>query len=123
MAKNRNHPKGDQLKVAPTSAPGTTVASGDPVVIGQIPAVALEAGSDTVGNGGKATCQFDGTFNLSVKGIDGGGNSAVAAGDIIYYVAADTPRLSKKATGVRFGYAIGTVGSGSTATIEVKIGY
>lgn len=123
MAKNRVHADGDQLKLAPTSAPGTTVASGDPVVIGQIPAVALETGSDTVGNGGKATVQMDGSFNLSVKGIDGGGNSAVAQGDIIYYVAADTPRLSKKATGVRFGYAIGTVPSAGTATIEVKLGY
>ena len=101
----------------------TTPASGDPVVVGQlygVASVAKGAGGNASGN-----TSFDtvGSYNLSVKGVDGGGNSAVAIGDIIYYVAADTPKLSKKATGVRFGYALGTVGSGSTATIEVKLGY
>jgi hypothetical protein len=43
----------------------------------------------------------------------------VAAGDAIYYVDADTPKLSKKASGYFFGFAIGTVGSGATATVEV----
>jgi hypothetical protein len=28
-------------------------------------------------------------------GVDGSGNSAIAAGDIVYYVAADTPKLSE----------------------------
>ncbi|HRJ41120.1 MAG TPA: hypothetical protein PL105_04540, partial [Caldilineaceae bacterium] len=35
------------------------------------------------------------------------------------YVDADTPKLSKKASGYFFGFAMATVGSGSTATIEV----
>src|SRR5262245_27182492 len=117
MAKNRVFADGDEIQVAPTSAPGTTVASGDPVVLRQLPAVAVTNGTDTVGNGGKASIQCDGVWLLSVKAIDGGGNSAVAAGDILYYVAADTPRLSKKNTGVRFGYALDAITSGSTATI------
>lgn len=97
----------------------TTPASGDPVRCGQIPGVALTA-EDT---DGLTTSALDGQFSLSVKGVDGSGNSAVADGDILYYVDGDTPKLSKKATGVRFGYAKGTVGTGSTATIPVEIGY
>lgn len=96
----------------------TTPASGDPVLCGQIPGVALT----TEDAAGATTVALDGAFNLSVKGIDGSGNSAVAAGDAIYYVTGDMPKLSKKATGVLFGYALGTVGSSSTATIAVEIG-
>jgi hypothetical protein len=70
-----------------------------------------------------ASVDFGGVYDLSVKGIDGGGNSAVAAGDILYYTDADSPPISKKATGVRFGYALEAVGSGATATIEVAVGY
>lgn len=100
-----------------------TPASGDPVVCGQIPGVALTDESAGGNPTGSTTVALNGVFDLSVKGVDGSGNSAVAVGDIIYYVAADTPKLSKKATGVRFGYARETVGSSSTGTINVQIGY
>jgi predicted RecA/RadA family phage recombinase len=123
MAKNRDREVGRELSLAPTSAPGTTALSGDPVLVGQIPGVALKDASDLVANGGTTSIQFDGVFKLSVKGIDAGGNSAVAPGDILYYVAADTPRLSKKNTGVRFGYALEVITSGATTTIRVKVGY
>lgn len=96
-----------------------TPASGDPVICGQIPGVAL-ANEDADGG---TSVALDGAFDLSVKGIDGSGNSAVAAGDILYYVSADTPKLSKKTSGVRFGYAHAAVTSGATATIAVEIGY
>lgn len=117
MAKNVIYNQGDRLAVA-CSDP-TTPASGDPVVYGQAPGVALTAENSD----GLTSVQFNGVASLSVKGVDGGGNSAVAEGDIIYYVAADTPKLSKKNTGVRFGYAMGAVSSGATSTINVKIGY
>ena len=117
MAKNRAFEEGRKLSVACTAP--TTPATGDPVLIGQIPGVALpDERTD-----GTTTVDTAGVYRLSVKGIDGGGNSAVAVGDIIYYVAGDTPPLSKKATGVRFGYALEGVASGGTATIMVKIGY
>ena len=64
-----------------------------------------------------------GPLHLLVTIGHGGGNSAVAVGDILYYVNADTPKISKKNTGVRYGYALQTVGSGSTATIRVLLGY
>lgn len=101
-----------------------TPASGDPVICGQIPGLAL---GDEHATGkplaGETTVGLDDVALLSVKGIDGSGNSAVAVGDIIYYVTGDTPKLSKKATGVRFGYARAAVTSGSTGTIAVQIGY
>ena len=92
-------------------------ASGDPVVVGQIAGVALlDRDSD-----GYSQVDTVGVYNLSVKGVDGAGNSAVAIGDAIYYVDADTPKLSKKNTGVLFGYALGTVAAGATATIPVLL--
>lgn len=117
MAKNMKVSDGTKLSVVATDP--ATPKSGDPVLVGQLPAVA------TTNERADGTTSVDthGVFNLSVKGVDGGGNSAVAAGDLIYYVAADTPKLSKKATGVRFGYALAAVTSGSTATIPVKVGY
>lgn len=123
MAINKVFDEGEQLSLICTDP--ATPASGGPVVCGQIPGVAL---TDERADG-TTSVDTEGVFLLSVKGIDGSGNSAVAAGDIIYYVAADTPKLSKKATGVRYGYAVpagtnaGTVTSGATATIPVKLGY
>lgn len=115
MATNEVFPYGKRLTVTV----GSSVSSGDPVVFGQRPGVALTS-SDTSNN---ASVSFEGVYNLSVKGIDGSGNSAVAAGDILYLTSGDTPKISKKATGVRYGYALGTVTSGSTATISVILGY
>jgi hypothetical protein len=117
MAKNTVYLKANNLAVACTDP--ATPASGDPVRYGQRPGVCLVSeGAD-----GLASVTFEGEYNLSVKGVDGGGNSAVAEGDIIYYVDGDTPKLSKKATGVRFGYAAAAVTSGATATIPVILGY
>jgi predicted RecA/RadA family phage recombinase len=117
MAKNMVFEHGTKFS-AVCSDPGTP-KSGDPVLIGQIPAVA----TTNERADGTTSVDTEGVWSLSVKGVDGSGNSAVAAGDIIYYVAADTPKLSKKATGVRYGYALDAVTSGSTATIRVKLGY
>lgn len=115
MAKNELYNAGDQI---PLVVPSGTV-SGDPVVDGQLPAVALvDRGTD-----GKAACKTNGVFLLSVKGIDQTANSPVAEGDILYHVQADTPKISKKNTGVRFGYALGAVVSGATTAIAVKVGY
>jgi len=115
MAKILNHSGVDGLRVV-CSDP-TTPASGDPVRYGEMTGVALVA-EDADGY-----TQVDFTagrgWDLSVKGVDGGGNSAVAVGDKIYYVDADTPKLSKKATGRFFGFANDAITSGSTATIEV----
>ena len=117
MAKNRVFATGRQLSLVPTDP--ANPASGDPVVVGQLGGVALTGRRSD----GTVTIALDGVFELPVRGVDGAGNSAVAVGDIVFYVAADTPKLSKKNTGVRFGYALGTVTAGGTATIPVRLGY
>jgi predicted RecA/RadA family phage recombinase len=115
MATNQVYMEGDELLLPVAS--GTL--SGAPVVVGQIPGVA-QADRDANGN---APVDTDGVYTLSVKGINAGGNAAVAYGDIVYFTTGDTPPLSVKATGVRFGYAMGAVTSGATTAIAVKLGY
>lgn len=118
MAKNVIFEDGDKIAVVCTD-PASPV-SGDPVLVGQLAGLA-ETSMDAAT--GLTTVRFKGVATLSVKGVDGGGNSAVAVGDILYDVTGDTPKISKKASGIRYGYALGTVTSGSTATIRVKIGF
>jgi predicted RecA/RadA family phage recombinase len=109
--------------VGAATAPATP-SSGDPVLLGQIPGVALTTEAEGGNATGQTTIDTAGIYNLSVKGENAGGNSAVAIGDIIYYEAGEAPPLNKDATnGVRFGYALGTVGAGQTGTIPVKVGY
>jgi predicted RecA/RadA family phage recombinase len=91
--------------------------SGDPCVFGQKGGVALE----NVDANGRTVMQIDGIFSLLVQGNDQNGASAVSGGDIIYFAQGDTPPLSKKNTGVKFGYAFGDnavqlVASGNTTT-------
>lgn len=121
MAKNAVYGTGRYLSVVATDP--ATPASGDPVLVGQLPGVATVDEGDGGNASGNVSIDTAGVYNLSVKGVDGSGNAAVSAGDILYYVTADTPKLSKKATGVRFGYALEAVGSSQTATIAVKVGY
>lgn len=124
MSKNQVYDFGglDTLFVV-CSAP-TTPASGDPVLFGQIPGVALTAED---GNG-YTLIATNGVFNLPVTGANSGGNAAVADGAIIY-ANASTGALSINSGGVRYGYAaVGSgannvVASGATTTIPVKIGY
>ncbi len=120
MATNVKYEDGDQLSLAPTAAPGGRAESGEPVLVGSLPGVALKDATDTVSNGGECTIKFNGVASLPVKG-ETTTNAAVAAGDILYY---DGGVINKDATnGVRFGYALAAVSSGATTTIPVKIGY
>lgn len=120
MAKNLKRYFVDPVGESVVCSHPATPASGDPVRFGEQTGVALTDEGDG-GNGATETTVLFGGFTgtFSVAGVDGSGNAAVAAGDKIFYVDADTPVLSKKATGRFFGFARGTVGSGATATIEV----
>lgn len=116
MAKNIVFSEGEQLSVV-CSDPATP-KSGDPVRWGELTGVALTNERAD----GTTTVRFtNAVATVSVKGVNGSGNSAVADGDEIFYVDADTPKLSKKATGRLFGQAMGTVGSGSTGSIRVRL--
>lgn len=117
MAKNLNYTESDSRAVVVTHP--ASPKSGDPVRYGQRPGLALTDENAA----GRTTVQFEGEATLSVKAVDTGGNSAVAEGDILYYADADTPVLSKKNTGVRFGYAGAAITGGQTADINVVIGY
>lgn len=93
------------------------LSSGDLFQVGNIIAVAVadaESGAEVEG------CRH-GVFDLSVKAINDAGNSAVAIGEQIYYVAGDTPHLSKKNSGSFAGYALEAVNAGSTSTINVLL--
>lgn len=120
MAKNEVYADGTQFPASVTS-PANPV-SGDPVVVGQMPGVAL---TDKDAVTGLTLIKTNGVHLFAVKGENAaGGAVAVAAGDIVYYDAAATVKLNKDNTnGVRFGYALEAVGSGATATISVKVGY
>jgi hypothetical protein len=64
-----------------------------------------------------------------VRAVNGSGNSAIAAGDKLYYVDGDltlnqpysetNTALSKKDSGVFFGYALESITSGQGALIRV----
>lgn len=97
-----------------------TPAAGDPVRYGELVGIA-ETDEGDGGNISTETSVYFGpcVVELSVKGVDGSGNSAVAVGDTLFYVDADTPKISKKASGYFVGYANEAIDSGSTATIEV----
>lgn len=117
MAKNvPYYTPGGVVKAIAVSDP-TTPVSGDPVRVGAKCGLAL---TDAV-NGMTVVNFGPGIVRVSVKGVDGAGNSAVSRGDAIYYVDADTPKLSKKTTGVLFGWALEPVGAGATAAIEVLL--
>jgi hypothetical protein len=107
-----------QLSVA-CSDPATP-ASGGPVRYGTFTGVALTKEGEGGNVSTEATVDFGPrTWNQSVKAVDGSGNSAVAVGDTIYYVDADTPKLSKKNTGYLFGVALEAIDAGATKTIKV----
>lgn len=116
MATTRTRSRGRFLTLTPTDG---WALSNDPGRAGQITGIALTNKDATLNTTSVDTL---GVYTVSVKGVDGGGNSAVAVGDNIYYVDADTPKLSKKATGVYFGKALGALGTGSTGNIDVRLG-
>lgn len=118
MATNIIKQPGWNLSVVCSSP--TTPQTNDPVRLGEMTGIALTDEGEGGNIATETTVYFGpGVFDMSVKGVDDSGNSAVAVGDTIYYVDADTPKLSKKASGYFYGFAMETVGSGSTDTINV----
>lgn len=122
MATNRKQATGDRITATASecTGPNDPIESGDPVVWGQIPGVAL-IDEDTTND--EVEIQRDGVFELSVKGEDdAGANEAVAAGDLIF-MDTDGELNKDEVNGVRFGYALAAVTSGQTTAINVAIGY
>ncbi len=120
MADNRIKEHGRKLSLTCTHP--TAPDSGQPVRIGNLIGVAL-TDERTAGD---TTVDLEGVYDLSVKGEDDDGNSAVAVGDKLYYVDADvddgTGFLNKKVTGYFAGIALEVVPTGTTVTINVRVG-
>lgn len=108
MAKNKVFLDGYQLNLPVPS--GTE--SGDPVVIGELPGVALT--DRTSGPNGTATVDFKGVYDLEVS-------SSTDAGDILYYNDGELTTSSGGGDNPRYGYALQSANSGDT--IHVKVGY
>ncbi len=106
----------DGYKLAVVCSDPASPLSGGPVRFGSLTGVAnTDKRTD-----GLTSVDFGPTvWNLSVKGVNDSGNVAIAAGDPLYYVDADTPKLSAKQSGVLFGFANAAVTSGATTTIQV----
>lgn len=118
MATNMVREEIDRINVVVTNP--TTPTSGSPVRYGLLTGVALVDEGDGGNIATETTVDFGAReWKLSVKGVDDSGNSAVAVGDAIFYVDADTPKLSKKSSGYFFGIANEVVVSAATTTIRV----
>lgn len=120
MATNIVFEDGDQLRVNVSGVTGSGTAgvikAGDPGVLVDLPFVALtDEDAD-----GFATVKFNGVADLLVDAE--GGN--VVPGTLLYFDAADANKINDASSGnKRFGYSLGSVTSGATGTISVKIGY
>lgn len=114
MADNLIQKEGKYLRVAVSAG----VESGDITLLGsKFPVVAL-TDRDTAGY---ATVDVGpAVYDLSAVAKDADGNSAIAVWDRLYWDTGQSPdALSKDSTKIFFGYALETVDSGETATINV----
>jgi predicted RecA/RadA family phage recombinase len=121
MATNQVYNDGVQFAVpaADVTEPAAPT-SGDALLIGDaLPAVAL---TDIYVNGAGVnmiTVKTNGVYDLPVEGE----GAAVGIGDRLYYDAGDEGLNNAASGNVIWGYALGPVDSGATATIPVKIGH
>lgn len=131
MAKNRLYATGNRLPMNVSALTGSGAAgickAGDPVAFGAVGANAGFGGvciTDENATTGIATVQFDGVFNLAVKGKNAAdADTAVGANAIVYWDDAVRQLNLDSTNGYRFGYALTAVTSGATATVPVRIGY
>lgn len=122
MATNQEFLPGDALSL-PCSQPADPV-SGDPVLVGQMPGIALTDQGAGGNDADKTSVKTEGVWNFEAKGENNAGNTAIGVGDIAYYDAAAAVKLNKDNTnGVRFGYFLDALDSGATGVVRVKLGY
>jgi len=91
---------------------GSGITAGDPVLVGELPGVAV---TDYDAADGKAEVMTEGVFNLTVKGAGG----AIVLGEIVYYDGGDINDDSTN--GTKFGKALTAVGSGASPTVPVLL--
>lgn len=99
---------------------GAVVTKGLPVVFQNACGVAFKtevAGTDLI------AVDTEGIWVESVVAVNDFGNSAVVPGDLLYIntTTCIISKISSELTQIPFGYALGSIGDGSTATIAVKV--
>jgi len=116
MATNVRYDKRSGVRLELTV--GASQTSGSVILINDMPVFLLEDSDEA----DKATVELIGVslvVELPVTGADGAGNAAVAVGHAIYK---DGTAYNRDATnGKPIGYALGTVVSGATTTIQVAL--
>lgn len=113
MATNRIY--GQSHKTLTLPVPAET-SSGDPLVIGELPCVAV---TDRVSDA-EATVQLDGVFHLEVTATAVGGG--VAVGDPVYFNDGDLTDDAVTGSNPFFGYALAAITADNTETIRVQVG-
>lgn len=132
MATNDGYQPGNRLSL-PCSAPATP-KSGDAVMVGDMPAVALTNEGDGGNLPANTSVQTDGVWWLYVRGENaaGAGAAITVPGTRVYFDAAmavndpdgNPIRLNLDATnGKSYGYCLDPVASGANARVRVKVGY
>jgi predicted RecA/RadA family phage recombinase len=107
----------ESVMVHPTHTDGL-VDSGDQIVVGTLVGVAETSAAATTD---VIAVIRRGVVNVSVTGVNAGGNVAVAFGDKLYIDAAAAAAVNKKVANQPFGIALGAVTSGATASIDVLL--
>lgn len=120
MATNQVYEDGVQFTVpaAQVDEPAEP-ESGDALLIGVMPAVALTDPYDDADGVSTITVKTNGIYELAVE-AEGG---AVAYGDRLYYDDADDGLNNSSSGNTEWGYALGTIDNAATAVIPVKIGF
>ena len=97
------------------------VDKGDPVVVGSV--IVGVAFLSAVAATDKIAIDTEGIWVQSVVAEDDDGNIAVTPGDELYIniTTCIISKISNSVTNIPFGYALGVIGIGETATIAVKV--
>jgi len=113
MAKNRAYSQGANLSLPVPEG----VVSGQALVVGQIPCVAL------INRREDGTCELAtrGVYEFEVEAKNKAGNVAVEVGDKLYLKGGVLGKNNEE--GVYYGYALETIASGAKTKILVKVGY
>lgn len=116
MADNRAVETKTSIGLSVAASSPASPASGDPVRFGVTTGVAMTAKGAGGNTSTLTSVDFgEGVYFCTIHGVDDNGNSAVSAGDSLYFVDGDA-FLSKKSSGYFFGIALEAVGSGLSAT-------
>ena len=120
MATNQVYNDGDQFTVpaAAVSEPASP-ESGDALLIGALPAVALTDVFTDAAGVSVITVKTNGVYEFPVEAEA----AAVEIGDRLFYDAGDDGLNNSSAGNTSWGYALGAIDNGATATIPVKIGF